>query len=202
MDEFTNSHRSKEEKTDTSNKKQVTKVIKGTAKVKKKGGLAKVSDVFVANDIRNVASHLLFEVLVPATKNAVYDMFVDGAKMLLFGDDSGRRGSSSSRTYVSYDKEYDRRNNSSRSYNTRGSGRYNFDDIILDTRGEAEEVLDSMEGILDSYQIVSVADLYDLVGLKCEHTDNKYGWTNLRSAEVIRTREGYILKLPKPMPIN
>ena len=52
------------------------------------------------------------------------------------------------------------------------------------------------------YGTVSVADLYDLVGISGNYTDNKYGWTNIRNAEPIRVRDGYMLKLPKALPLN
>ena len=58
-----------------------------------------------------------------------------------------------------------------------------------------------MDELIDMYGQVSVADLYDLVGKTCEHTDNKYGWTNIRNAEPVRVRDGYLLKMPKALPI-
>ena len=59
-----------------------------------------------------------------------------------------------------------------------------------------------MDGMLETYGVVSVADMYDLVGITCNYTDNKYGWTNLRNAEPVRVRDGYMLKLPKAGPID
>ena len=73
---------------------------------------------------------------------------------------------------------------------------------MLETRGEAEDVLSRMDELIDTYGVVSVADLYDLVGISCNYTDNKYGWTNLRNAEPVRVRDGYMLKLPKALPID
>ena len=48
-------------------------------------------------------------------------------------------------------------------------------------------------------KVDSVADLYGLVGIDSEYTDNKYGWTNLSSASIKATRDGYILDLPRPV---
>ena len=59
-----------------------------------------------------------------------------------------------------------------------------------------------MDELIETYGVASVADLYDLVGLRCEYTDNKYGWNNLRNAEPIRVRDGYMLKMPKALPID
>ena len=78
----------------------------------------------------------------------------------------------------------------------------NKDDIILESRAEAEDVISSMEKIIETYGFVRVADLYDLVGITCNYTDNNYGWTNIRSAESVKVRDGYMLKLPKAEPLK
>ena len=75
-------------------------------------------------------------------------------------------------------------------------------DIIIENRGEAEDVLSRMDELIDQYGLVSVADLYDLVGINGNYTDNKYGWFNIRTASVVRVRDGYMIKLPKAVPLN
>ena len=59
-----------------------------------------------------------------------------------------------------------------------------------------------MNELIDNYGMATVADFYDLAGLTGEYTSNNYGWTNIRSAEVVRARDGYIIKMPKAMPID
>jgi hypothetical protein len=60
-----------------------------------------------------------------------------------------------------------------------------------------------MDDIINRYGVVSVGDLYDLAGISTtNYTVNKYGWTNIRSAHVVRTRDGYLLKLPRALPLN
>ena len=59
-----------------------------------------------------------------------------------------------------------------------------------------------MDELIDTYKLVSVADLKDLVGITGNYTDNRYGWTSIRSAEVVRVRDGYTIKMPRPMPID
>ena len=39
--------------------------------------------------------------------------------------------------------------------------------------------------------------MYDLSGVTCNYTDNKYGWMNISNAQVIHGRDGYIIKMPK-----
>ena len=59
-----------------------------------------------------------------------------------------------------------------------------------------------MEELISMYGLVSVADLYELVGITGSYTDNKYGWYDIRSASVVRVRDGYLLKFPKAIPLN
>lgn len=196
-----NSHRSKEGKTEAlTDRKKVEKVVHGRVRTKPKSGVSKITDVFISEDAANVKSYIVMDVLVPAVKKAISDIVRDGIDMILYGESRGRKSSLAS-GYVSY-RDYSRSDDRDRFRDSRSRSSYAHDDIILDSRGEAEEVLTRMDELIDTYGNVSVADLYDLVGKSSEYTDNKYGWTNIRNAEPIRVRDGYMLKLPKALPIN
>lgn len=201
-EEYTsNSHRSKEGKTEAlTDRKKVEKVVHGRVRTKPKSGVSKITDIFISEDAANVKSYIVMDVLVPAVKKAISDIVRDGIDMILYGESKGRKSSSAS-GYVSY-RDYSRSDDRDRFRDSRSRSSYAHDDIILDSRGEAEEVLTRMDELIDTYGNVSVADLYDLVGKSSEYTDNKYGWTNIRNAEPIRVRNGYMLKLPKALPIN
>ena len=195
-----NSHRYKEgQKESLSEKKRVEKVIHGKVKVRPKSGLHKLTDVFISEDAANVKSYIVMDVLVPAVKKAISDIVRDGIDMILYGESKGRSSSSSS--YVSY-RDYSRRDEDRFRDRDRDRRGYNHDDIVLESRGEAEEVITRMDELIETYGVVSVADLYDLVGKTCEYTDNKYGWTNVRNAEPIRVRDGWMLRLPKALPLK
>lgn len=196
-----NSHRSKEGKTEAlTDRKGVEKVVHGRVRTKPKSGVSKITDFFISEDAANVKSYIVMDVLVPAVKKAISDIVRDGIDMILYGESRGRKSSLAS-GYVSY-RDYSRSDDRDRFRDSRSRSSYAHDDIILDSRGEAEEVLTRMDELIDTYGNVSVADLYDLVGKSSEYTDNKYGWTNIRNAEPIRVRDGYMLKLPKALPIN
>lgn len=196
-----NSNRFKAEEKEAAKveKKQISPVVTKPVKIRKKSELSKLSDVFTPGDVNNVKSYVLMEVLVPAIKKAISDIITNGCDMLLYGDTAPKKSRSRS-DKVSYRDYYDRDDRKVSSHPI--STRYSYDEIVLDTRSEAEEVLERMDELLETYGMVSVADLYDLVGMSCEYTDNKYGWTNLRSADVIHVRDGFLLKLPRPYPIN
>lgn len=179
--------------------KRAEKVVHGKVKTSK-NELRKLTDIFISEDAANVKSYILMDVLVPSIKKAIYDIVVNSLDMSLFGGRGGSRRSNADK--VSY-RDYNgvsRKDDSGRSYRT--SSGYSYDDIVLETRGEAEAVLSRMDEIMEEYEIVRVADLYDLVGITGEHTDNKYGWTNIRNAEVVRVRDGYKIKMPRALPIR
>lgn len=194
-----NSHRSKQMP-----EKKVEKVVRGKVKTKPKGGISKMTDVFVSEDIGKVKSYIFMDVIVPAIKKAISECVREGIDMILYGDSRGRRGSSNS-SYVSY-RDYSRRDDDRRRDSDRETPRSRgalHENIFLPTRGEAEEVLTRMDELIEVYEVVSIGDLYELIGEPAPpYTAERYGWTSLRTADIVRTRDGYLLKLPKAVPID
>lgn len=190
-----NSHKSKEERKEALPEKKVEKIVNGSVKSKKKNGVQKIASVFVPEDAEDVKTYIIEDIVVPAVK----DIILDAVRVFLGIDKRSGKGSTASKVaYRSCYYDKDRQKNSV----ARTRVGYDYDDIILDNRGEAEEVLTRMDELIDEYGLVSVADLYDLVGVTGNYTDNKYGWTDIRSASVVRVRDGYMIKLPKALPIN
>ena len=201
MDDFKpNSYRFKEEQAKkAAESKNLQKVVSGNVKVRKRSEATKFKDLFISEDAHNVGSYILMEVLVPATKKAIADIVTNGIDMLLYGESgSGRRRSNADR--VSFDKMYDR--GDSRRVASSSRSTYNYDELYFETRGEAEDVLDRMREIVSNYGIVSVADLYELAGVVGNYTDQRYRWTGLRNTDVVRTRYGYQIRLPRAMVIE
>lgn len=189
-----NSFKSKENNEPVNEKKKIEKVVVGPVKTKKKSGFGKFMNGLITDETHNIKTYLVKDVVMPTIKKTISDV-VD---MILYGRSSGKRSTIASR--VSYRSYYDDPRDSR--HEPKITPGYSYDDIILNSRGEAEEVLDRLNELIDTYNIASVADLYELVGITGNYTDNKYGWTNLASADVIRTREGYQLKLPRALPLK
>lgn len=207
MENYTpNSHKFKSElaadKAMEENKRVKEKVVTGVAKTKKKNGAQKFAGMLVSEDANSVANHLLTEIFVPAVKKLLSDIVRDGIDMVLYGGTrrTDSRGTNASR--VSYGSYYTGRESDRRMGEVRARTAYTYDEIVFDNRPDAQEVLTRMDEILDAYEMVSVADLYDLAGVPSNYTDQKYGWTNLHTADIVRDRDGFRLKLPKPVPIN
>lgn len=188
--------------------KKVEPIVTGPVIRKKKSFWQKASDTLFGDDTKSVGGYILYDVLIPALKATLNDMVSGGVEMLLFGE--RRRGGKSSlyrdrdKTYVPYNR-ISRRDDDSidrRYLSNTARSRHDFDDIIIESRGEAEDVLSHLVILVDDYKVASVADYYDLLGIEANYTDNKYGWTNLRDAYVERVRQGYSIRLPSPREIN
>lgn len=182
-----------------SQQKKVESVIVGKAKTKKKSEIQKFADLFISEDARNVKSYILLDVLRPAVKKAIYDIVTNGADMILYGESGGRKKNTASK--ISYREYYERDVGRRRESSFRGG--FDYDDVTFESRADAEAVLDAMDETISKYGVVSVGDFYDLANISTDnYTVNKYGWTDIRSASVIRVRDGYMIKLPKALPLN
>lgn len=188
--------------------KKVDRIVQGEVVRRKKPLGRRLAETFVGGDARGVWGYVTFEVLIPAAKDAIADGFQQGVERMLFPDSNPRsrrgRRPGSGGSYVSYDR-YSRRDSRDepRSVSRRARANHDFDEIILATRVEAEEVVEQLFEIVSKYDVVSVADLYNLVGVTGNFTDEKWGWTDIRGAGVTRLRNGeYLLDLPRPEPID
>jgi hypothetical protein len=200
-----NSVTSKKSVTDDKN---VTRVTSGEATRRKKSLRKQFSETFIAGDAKTAVRYSIFEIMLPAARDMIIDTFQEGIEKLFRGESRRRRGSTSPQAgatgYVSYNR-YSMGSGPSapqRSISRQARARHNFDEIVLDQRTEAEEVIDRLFDLVSRYESATVADLYELVGLASTHTDNKWGWTDLTGAGVSRIRGGYLLDLPEPEALD
>lgn len=185
-----NKYRSEQKK---EREKRTEKIVQGNVRRKKKSEVSKLKDKFISEDVEDVKSYIWIDVVVPTIKNTIADV----VNMFLFGDTSKRSKNHHTVSYNSYSS------GKSGSNNRRVvSNRYNFDDYYFDSRGEAEEVLDRMDELIDAYGAATVGDFYDMIGITGKYTDNNYGWTNISRASVRRTRDGFIIDLPRVKAID
>jgi hypothetical protein len=201
-----NSHRSKTEPqaNEATREKRVPKVVSGKAKTRENNG-RKLANIFISEDAANVKSFVFMDVFVPMIKKAIVEAGIGALEMIVYGETGGKRGGRSRSTdRVSYRKYYDDRDDrdSRRSERREPRSNFNYDDILFDSRGEAEQVLDEMHHTIKRYGIVTVADMYDMADLTAPYTSSNYGWSSVRNAEVKRVKDGYIIDLPKAAPID
>lgn len=196
-----NSHKKREEKVEI---RKIEKVIKGSVVQRKKSLGKRFMETFLGDDVNTVTGYILHDVLIPAAKSTLSDMVQGGIEMLLFGERKGTRTKrDQGKSYVSYNNYSNSpRRDERRDVSPRNRARHNFDDIILGSRGEAEEVLSHIVDLTIDYGQATISDLYDLVGINTNFTEDKYGWNDLGSASISRARDGYLLNLPKAILLN
>lgn len=174
--------------------KKVVKVVDGN--LKKRSGLSKLKDAFRPEDVASVKEHIFCDIIPNYLKKAADDVLTT----LIWGNNASSR-SSNRGSQPSYRDYYDSKRSSSQS--SRISTVYTFDYVELGSIGDANAVLDSLNDIIVRYGAASVSDLYDLVGKTGNYQDCKYGWFDLRTAKIERTREGtYLVVCPRPVPLN
>lgn len=59
-----------------------------------------------------------------------------------------------------------------------------------------------MTDLIKNYGRVSVADLYDLVGITSAYDDCHRGWYDIKSAYIQPMDKGYNISLPEPAAFN
>lgn len=187
-----NSNKSKNEVT----KAKVEKVIDGPVKKSKPSFIKKAAKA-IFSDVsgEDLRGEIIFDYLVPAIKDTVVDIIKMTTEAIFYGTAAPRKKSGGSKPYkVSYSDYYEK---DKKPVQSRFSS-YHFDEITLNSRGDAEQVLDNMIDLTREYGQASIGDFCDLVGVDNNFTDYKYGWTDLTRTTISRTRDGYIINFPTP----
>lgn len=183
-------------------KKEVSKVTKGKVKTQEKSALKKFGEAFIEDDIADIKSYVISDVIIPAVKNLIFDSFIGSLEMMLFGSTGNRSrrsgGKNGSGTYVSYNKFSD--NRSRRNDDSRSDSRLDYQSIIFEEKADAEEVLDTLRNLIEDYDQATIGDFYDAAGITPDKNFTKneeYGWNDLNHASVKYGRDGWFISLPK-----
>lgn len=194
----------------TENPKKIEKVVEGEVVRRKKPLGRRFTETFIGGDLKTAGAYVVFEVLLPAARDMIADAASQGVEKMLFGEprSTSRRGrfGDGKNGYVSYNRYAPSssllRREEPRGPSRRARANHDFDEIILATRVEAEEVIERLFDLVSRYDAATVADLYELVGVSGNYTDDKWGWSDIRGAGVTRVRNGYLLDLPRPEPLD
>ena len=178
-------------------KEKITPVVSGKVKKKGKSFGEKFVDSFINERVDNVGEFVREEIVIPTIKKTI----LEAISMMFYGKPNVSDRSSgsifpynkmsSSRTILMGSSDAPKR-----------SSKKTFDDIWFENRGDVETVVDNLDLILNTYGVLSVADLFELSGQDTVFTDNRFGWTDLGSMKVVQGHGGYILKMPPPRPID
>lgn len=170
------------------------KIVTGTVTAKKKSGLTKFADVFIAQDLEKVKSYIIMDVIIPTVKETI----LESIRMILGVEGRGSGAKKPSPARTSYGRYYEREREQGIPYNRARSTNYDIDDYEVDDRGEAEYVLDELRADVAEYGQVSVAAYYELIGVTGTHADRNYGWYDLRTARIVPSGGMFVIRLPRP----
>ena len=191
-----NSDKSKE-------RKEITQVTE--ARVKRESTAKKVVGEIIREDAKSVGETVLWDVIIPTVKNLISDTVTRGIESMLYGGDTRpSRSRSGYSDYSGYSRPKDRRDRSSERRPSRSARHAEPDrnEIIFDTRSDANDVIDRMSDLIDQYGQVSLADLNALIGASSNFIDDNWGWTDMGSFNVRQVRDGFMLTHDEPQSLK
>lgn len=211
-----NSNRARQAATPAARPK-LEKVV-GTPPVKRKKPLGrKVRDTFTSEDAKSVGHFVVVDVVVPMLKDLVFEVVNQALGRSLWGNVAHRgvnrfmqgppQHSGPSGQMISYNLMSKPGATNLRAMapdgpttmSTAARSGHNFEELLFTNRGEPDVVLERLQDVINEYKMVSVSELYELIGHPTSHTDNKWGWYNLAGAGVQQAHRGWVLILPKPV---
>lgn len=183
-------------------KKEIVSVAK--ARIKRESTAKKVVGEIIREDARSVGETVLWDVIIPTVKNLISDTVTRGIESMLYGGDSRPRSRSSYSDYSGYSRPKGTRDRPAERRERR-SARHaepERNEIIFDTRSDANDVIDRMSDLIDQYGQVSLADLNALIGASSNFIDDNWGWTDMGSFDVRQVRDGFMLTHDEPQSLK
>lgn len=200
--------------------KKIEKVVTGEVINKPKSIGRKFRDIFFGGDLKAATRYVTADVILPALRDTLVDAITNGARRMVYGESMYRRNrpfeyrprvqynNPIARSYTAYSYPADRRDprdvraNLPDQPNRWRADRPTNNEIILANRSDAENVVEGLIEIVEKYEVATLADLYDLIGIQTSPIDNKWGWTYMRNVEVRQVRDGYLIDLPQLEPVQ
>lgn len=196
------------------------KSVVNTAPEKKVSKLEQILPKSVVNFIKPKNPELLKQQLERSIKLVILDTL----QSALLGNDAKTSGqnvfstffNSMSNTwsnpgYTNYGTTY---NNQTRTYTygtptpppapqqSPDSSVYRYTQLVYQSKIDADNVLRSLRETLMAYKTVSCFDLYEFSGVPANPLDRSYGWRDLSTADIALGGNGWIIRLPKALPLD
>lgn len=175
---------------------KVEKVADGKLVKSKK---RKLADVFVQEDIAKVSDHVTFDVIIPAFKKLIIDVATNTLNSLFYGSGVPTQNSSGG---IRYGAISSNKTQQTIRQDAMPSRPENIGSVMVESYEKAQKILATINDIISRYGYARVADLFEQAGITCPWTYNNYGWTSIQSARIEGSAEGYMIIMPKALPIE
>lgn len=189
----------------TPEQKKTLKKVGGLVKGYERAPWKKFIGMFFEEDFGAVVKYLITDVIRPRGKDFLAETFIAGIERAIYGDgarpSSSRNSSSLNTNATNYNKASSVRKVTTDSE----TPKFAFDDVVLEDRAHAQDLLDTLRGTIGKYGYVRVSELYDILEAPelSDFTDNYWGWKDLSNVPIIRLFGGkYTLGFPKPVPME
>lgn len=191
-------------------KEKLKAVVKQANVVSTKKPLSKkFAETFIEDDVKDIKSYVVMDVVIPGIKNTILDIL----SMLFFGEGYRGGGRRSREDHYDYSARYkyrssrdDRRSSKGRERDREeryeGNEKVDYRNIILRNRGDAEDVVDQMRHRIEKYDSASIADLFDLIDVTGKYTDNNWGWDRPDDIQLRRVSSGYLIDVPEAILLD
>lgn len=190
--------------------REIQPVTRAPGRIRKAPAGRRLLTTFFQGDAQTTWTSMIWDTFFPNLRDNIEDSVHNGISTLFGGTSSrgfyggSRRGSHSSQIS---------KHNPDRALGSRGSVieprisredrmAQRLDVIEIDSRAEAEDVLNAMVATIDQYDIVRLSEFYQMVHISPEHTDYQFGWDDLGGAKIVHSRGAYFLELPPPIRIK
>lgn len=191
--------------------RKVEPIVTGEVVRQKKGIIGRLGESFGAEAGQTFLEYIVTEVIVSTAKNTASDIvrsifgngvIGQGFDRAIFGETtSPGRGRGFNYSRVSRDTTtvsgY-----TPRQFTPADRARHEFENVVIADRNQANDVLGRLRELIEEYDQATVADFYDLAGISRSFVDERWGWRDLRAATVRGVRGGYIVALPRTVPLS
>lgn len=192
--------------------REIRKVETKGAKLKKRGLGARLIDTFIKEKPEEVRKYIIKEVVVPAIMDTIYDSVMSALGMTFYQKADRRRSSGGGSGLGSKFTNYSAistpsiRKERTPAYGGSKGSLKSFDNLVFDSKGEAEDVRDSMIEALDRYGYLTVLEFYDIAQVTVDNfTDQNWGWKrdSIGQMKILGdSANGYYINLPRCEPLD
>ena len=192
-------------------KKEIAQIA--TGQVRRKSVFRRLGDNLKPQDMRSVGEDVFIDVILPSIRDMLFDAVLQTASRVILGEDArpmrhgGGRGliQSIADSWVPYNRMSKPSSpmRASQPLQLERRKQPSFRDIVLESRAEAEMMIDGLGELIAQYDSASVHDLLQMIGIQGSFPDMDYGWTDITGSRVQRlSGGGYALLLPNTVPLR
>lgn len=189
-------------------------VIEGKVVPKKPTMGKRVANIFIMQDPKLSAKEAARDVLLPGVRKIIFDTLMQSLSRVMLNENRPIRSGLIQNTVgtfgqqvVQYNKPTVRQSQQNPGAPQRGltwqqRSQHNYDDLVYESLDDVIDVINTLKNLIDEYGQARVSDLYDKIGITSDFTDDTWGWIDLTEAGYRYDTQGYLLKLPAPIPFS